>query len=210
VDVYEAEADPGGMTRYGIPDYRLPATMLERDVEVITCLGARIHYNTRIGRDITTEQLRDEHDAVLLAIGLWTGRSTRIPGSDHAGVRRAVDLLRAVPAGEEVEVPRERGRHRRRQRRHGHRPHPRPAAEGPLWPRPDHPHRPEDRAHFLADPDKWNRGRLRVDAAGRTSERWLWAAGDMVRGPDAVSAVADGHRVAASIDGFLSVKEQAA
>jgi glutamate synthase (NADPH/NADH) small chain len=45
----------------------------------------------------------------------------------------------------------------------------------------------------------WNRGRLQVDADGRSSEPWLWAAGDMVRGPDVVSAVADGHRVAASI-----------
>jgi len=45
----------------------------------------------------------------------------------------------------------------------------------------------------------WNRGRLQTDAGGRTSEPWLWASGDMVRGPDVVTAVADGHRVAASI-----------
>ena len=49
----------------------------------------------------------------------------------------------------------------------------------------------------------WARGRLQVDATGRTSEPWLWAAGDMVRGPDVVSAVADGHRVAASIHAAL-------
>jgi glutamate synthase (NADPH/NADH) small chain len=49
----------------------------------------------------------------------------------------------------------------------------------------------------------WQRGRLQVDAGGRTSEGWLWAAGDMVRGPDVVSAVADGHRVAASIHAAL-------
>jgi glutamate synthase (NADPH/NADH) small chain len=57
---------------------------------------------------------------------------------------------------------------------------------------------------------EWNRGRLRVDQNGRTSEPWLWAAGDMVRGPDVVSAVADGHRVAASIDNYVNRKEQAA
>jgi glutamate synthase (NADPH) small chain len=55
----------------------------------------------------------------------------------------------------------------------------------------------------------WNRGRLQVDAGGRTSEDWLWAAGDMVRGPDVVSAVADGHRVAASIHAALSQPETA-
>jgi glutamate synthase (NADPH/NADH) small chain len=49
----------------------------------------------------------------------------------------------------------------------------------------------------------WARGRLQVDGGGRTSEAWLWAAGDMVRGPDVVTAVADGHRVAASIHSTL-------
>jgi glutamate synthase (NADPH/NADH) small chain len=50
---------------------------------------------------------------------------------------------------------------------------------------------------------EWARGRLAVDAGGRTSESWLWAAGDMVRGPDVVHAVADGHRIAASIENYL-------
>ena len=54
----------------------------------------------------------------------------------------------------------------------------------------------------------WNRGRLQIDAGGRTSEPWLWAAGDMVRGPDVVTAVADGHRVAASIHAALIAMEQ--
>jgi glutamate synthase (NADPH) small chain len=56
----------------------------------------------------------------------------------------------------------------------------------------------------------WNRGRLQVDRGGRTSESWLWAAGDMVRGPDVVTAVADGHRVAASIHAALIPQETAA
>jgi glutamate synthase (NADPH/NADH) small chain len=54
----------------------------------------------------------------------------------------------------------------------------------------------------------WQRGRLQVDGGGRTSEAWLWAAGDMVRGPDVVTAVADGHRVAASIHATLIPLEQ--
>jgi glutamate synthase (NADPH/NADH) small chain len=54
----------------------------------------------------------------------------------------------------------------------------------------------------------WQRGRLQIDAGGRTSEAWLWAAGDMVRGPDVVTAVADGHRVAASIHATLIATEQ--
>ena len=54
----------------------------------------------------------------------------------------------------------------------------------------------------------WNRGRLQIDAGGRTSEPWLWAVGDMVRGPDVVTAVADGHRAAASIHAALITMEQ--
>ena len=59
----------------------------------------------------------------------------------------------------------------------------------------------------LTEKLEWNRGRLQVDDAGRTSESWLWAAGDCVKGPDVVSAVATGHKVAASIDAMLEQKE---
>jgi glutamate synthase (NADPH/NADH) small chain len=55
----------------------------------------------------------------------------------------------------------------------------------------------------LTEALEWNRGRLKVDEVGRTSEAWLWSAGDCVNGPDVVHAVADGHRVAASIDTYL-------
>ncbi|MBT8419824.1 MAG: FAD-dependent oxidoreductase, partial [Gammaproteobacteria bacterium] len=56
----------------------------------------------------------------------------------------------------------------------------------------------------LTEQLEWNRGRLKVSANGRTSESWLWAAGDCVNGPDVIHAVADGHRVAASIDGYFN------
>ena len=94
------------MTRYGIPYYRMPAAMLDRDVDVITALGVGIQYDTRIGKDVTMQQLQSEYDAVVLTIGLWMGRSTRVPGSDHKKVTRAVDLLRDVAAGVKITVPR--------------------------------------------------------------------------------------------------------
>jgi len=56
----------------------------------------------------------------------------------------------------------------------------------------------------LSEKLEWNRGRIQVDADGRTSESWLWSAGDCVNGPDVVHAVADGHRVANSIHAYLS------
>ena len=61
----------------------------------------------------------------------------------------------------------------------------------------------------LVEELEWNRGRLQVDGAGRTSLPWLWSAGDMVHGPDVVHAVADGHRVAASIDACLHKEKPA-
>lgn len=54
---------------------------------------------------------------------------------------------------------------------------------------------------------EWNRGRLQVDENGHTSEPWLWSAGDMVNGPDVIHAVADGHRVSASIEAFFDKQE---
>jgi glutamate synthase (NADPH/NADH) small chain len=56
----------------------------------------------------------------------------------------------------------------------------------------------------LTEQLEWARGRLQIDAEGRTSLPWLWAAGDMANGPDVVHAVADGHRVAASIERHLN------
>jgi glutamate synthase (NADPH/NADH) small chain len=105
VTVYEANPFAGGMMRYGIPEYRLPYDKLDADIDVIRSMGVEIRCNTRIGDDIKLEQLRDQHDSVLLSIGLHLARSTRIPGSDHPEVYSAVDLLRRVTLGETIEVP---------------------------------------------------------------------------------------------------------
>ncbi|MFK5985597.1 MAG: FAD-dependent oxidoreductase [Pseudomonadota bacterium] len=105
VVVYEALPKAGGMTRYGIPNYRLPEEMLDRDIEVIESVGVKIECNTRIGADISMEQLQQDNDAVLISIGLQQGRSTRIPGSDHEKVVKAVDLLRKIPLLESFEIP---------------------------------------------------------------------------------------------------------
>jgi glutamate synthase (NADPH/NADH) small chain len=59
----------------------------------------------------------------------------------------------------------------------------------------------------LTEALEWNRGRIAVDGDGRTSESWLWSAGDCVNGPDVVHAVADGHRVAKSIEQWLKQQE---
>jgi glutamate synthase (NADPH/NADH) small chain len=112
VTVLEALPGAGGMTRYGIPAYRLPYQRIDDDVDVIASLGVEIRYNTRIGSDLSMADLQRDYDAVVLAIGLHRSRSTRIPGSDHAQVRGAIDLLRMIrleegkPFPEPFDVPR--------------------------------------------------------------------------------------------------------
>jgi glutamate synthase (NADPH/NADH) small chain len=292
VTVFEALDKPGGMTRWGIPEYRLPYDIIDQDVDIIRSLGVDIRCNVRVGKDISLEELRATHDVVLLALGLQLGRATRIPGSDHADVRKAVDLLRRATAGEDFGTPRAavvigggnvamdiaRTLARLQKATYGE-------VRVTLTAL-------EERARFLADPDEikeageegvvildargpqqvvvengkvsglktwrvkaifdeqgrfapsydesdaqfhagdmvveaigqmtdasllgealteqlaWNRGRLQIDAGGRTSEPWLWAVGDMVRGPDVVTAVADGHRAAASIHATLYSMER--
>jgi glutamate synthase (NADPH) small chain len=104
VKIFEALPEAGGMMRYGIPEYRLPYDQLDKDIQFILDLGAEIQYNTRIGKDISMENLEKEFDAVFAATGLHDGRSTRIPGTDHKDVYMAADLLRDITLGNEVPV----------------------------------------------------------------------------------------------------------
>jgi glutamate synthase (NADPH/NADH) small chain len=288
VTVFEALDKPGGMTRWGIPEYRLPYDVIDQDVDMIRAVGVDIRCNVRVGQDITLDQLRNDHDAVLLALGLQQGRQTRIPHSEHEKVFRAVDLLQKITAGESFELPHcavvigggnvamdiARSLARMQKQQFG-------VVDVVVTAL-------EDQQHFMADADEikeaieegihirdkcgpqgceidgsgkliglktwkvlsifddknrfaprydeagetihacdtvieaigqfadtsllgealtealeWDRGRIKVGADGHTSEAWLWSAGDCVKGPDVVSAVADGHRVAASIHATL-------
>ena len=69
VDIYEKNEKAGGYLRYGIPEYRLPNAVVDHEISLIEKLGANFKLNTKIGTDITLEQLKADHDAVLIAIG---------------------------------------------------------------------------------------------------------------------------------------------
>jgi glutamate synthase (NADPH/NADH) small chain len=283
VTVFEAQPHAGGMMRYGIPEYRLPYDKLDEDVDVIRAMGVEIRCSTRVGADISIERIREEHDTVLLSIGLHEGRSTRIPGSDHQDVVSAVELLRRITLGENFPVPRtvavigggnvamDIARSLARMQRQQHQQvgvtlvaleaedlmladreeideareegviilpsrGPRQCVierdgvtgletvhcvsvfdeQGRFAPKFDDSDvqihdaglvveaigQAADHA-FLGEPLteslEWNRNRIQIDVDGRTSEPWLWAAGDAVQGPDVINAVAAGHRVAASM-----------
>ncbi|MEA2078160.1 MAG: FAD-dependent oxidoreductase [Candidatus Marinimicrobia bacterium] len=104
VKVFEAMAEPGGMTRYGIPEYRMPYDQLDKDINYIKSLGVKMYFNTRVGKDITLEKLQKENDAIFAATGLHDGRSTRVDGTDHPMVFQAIDMLRDVTEGKKIEV----------------------------------------------------------------------------------------------------------
>lgn len=105
VKIFEKLPQAGGMMRYGIPEYRLPYDMLDKDIQYILSLGVEIQYNTTIGKDITIEQLKEQYDVVYAATGLHQGRSTRVPGSDHPMVFQSIDLLRKITLNQPIEVP---------------------------------------------------------------------------------------------------------
>ncbi|MDP8201558.1 MAG: FAD-dependent oxidoreductase [Candidatus Tenebribacter burtonii] len=104
VKIYEALPDSGGMARYGIPEYRLPYDQIDMDYDYIKSLGVEIQFNTKVGEDISLEQLHSDYDAVFTGTGLHLGRSTRISGSDNERVYFATDLLREVSLGNEIDV----------------------------------------------------------------------------------------------------------
>ena len=104
VIIYEAAPEPGGMLRYGIPEYRLPKNFVNQDIGYIQSLGVEIKTNTRVGEKVKLEDLRRNFQAVFIATGANETLRLRIPGVDTTGVISGVDLLRAVNTGQKVDV----------------------------------------------------------------------------------------------------------
>ena len=284
VTVFEALDKPGGMMRYGIPEYRLPYDKLDEDIDVIQSMGVEIRCNTRVDIDMTMADLEKDFDATLVAIGSHGGRSTRVPGADHPQVYSAIDLLRRITLNEAIDVRQKiavigggnvafdiaRSLARLQRNKFGEvnmvvvvleARESMLADESEVIEADDegiqlftsrgprrcvvkertlmgletvrcisvfdeqgrfHPMYDEGDVMFheadmvveaigqapqleflgevLTERLEWDkRGRPVIDAEGRTSEAWLWAAGDVVEGPDVIHAIAAGHRVASSI-----------
>ncbi|MEA1912118.1 MAG: FAD-dependent oxidoreductase [Spirochaetota bacterium] len=104
VVIFESFPEPGGMMRYGIPEYRLPYPALDKDIDYIKKVGVEIKCSTNVGKDIKFDDLHRDYDAVLIATGLHLGRSTRAPGTDHKDVFQSIDLLNKITRGDEIQV----------------------------------------------------------------------------------------------------------
>ncbi|MDP2483696.1 MAG: NAD(P)-binding protein [Candidatus Palauibacterales bacterium] len=99
VSVFEAASEAGGMLRLGIPEYRLPRAILDRQIERIAGAGIEIRTSTRIGVDIPWSDL-DVFDAVFVAPGAHTGKDSRIAGAEgNEAVRPGLEFLKEVNAG---------------------------------------------------------------------------------------------------------------
>ena len=93
VHVYEKNAKPGGLLRYGIPDFKLEKKYIDRRVAQMTTEGVMFHCGVNVGIDITAQELQENYDAVVLAGGAERPRGLPIPGRELAGGHFAMDVL---------------------------------------------------------------------------------------------------------------------
>ena len=92
--IFDAHKRPGGMLRYGIPRFRLPETVIDREVKQIASLGATFHCSTCLGEDILLDDLRSSFDAVFIGTGAWKSLRTNVEGEKTEGVLPALTFLR--------------------------------------------------------------------------------------------------------------------
>ena len=96
VTVYEKRAKLGGMLRYGIPSYRLPREILDAEISSLLSTDIEAKVNVDIGEEISFDELREQYDALYLALGAHTDKKTGIEGEDAPGVMSAVEMLREI------------------------------------------------------------------------------------------------------------------
>ena len=117
VTMFEALHEPGGVLRYGIPEFRLPREVLEDELAALERRGVRIECNQPIGQSHTLEELLDSYDAVFLGLGAGLPRFLGVPGEHLLGVYSAnefltrVNLMRAPAPDTETPVPEVEGKH---------------------------------------------------------------------------------------------------
>lgn len=95
-DIYEAAPAAGGWLRYGIPEYRLPNDVLQKEVDAITRMGANIFYNKKLGDNLHYAELRKNYDSVILAIGSQKGTLLGAEGEEAEGVYSGIDFLKEM------------------------------------------------------------------------------------------------------------------
>ena len=93
VDIFEGKEHAGGWLRYGIPEYRLPNDLLDKEIETITELGVNIFYNKKLGENISYKEIKEKYNSTVLTIGSQKGTLLGVSGEDAEGVYPGVEFL---------------------------------------------------------------------------------------------------------------------
>ncbi len=105
VEIFEALPELGGMARYGIPRFRMPWDLMDKEIGAIIGMGVKVHFNQRLGRDFSIADLKGQgFGAVLLAIGAHKPKPMRVENEESEGVIGGVDFLREVVLGNITDV----------------------------------------------------------------------------------------------------------
>lgn len=99
VTVFDDHAELGGMMKYGIPGYRTPRDVLNNENQRIVDMGVEVRLKTRVGRDVSVEELEKDYDAIIWALGAKSGRGLPVPGSEAKNVISGVAFLEAFNDG---------------------------------------------------------------------------------------------------------------
>ncbi|MDA3886230.1 MAG: FAD-dependent oxidoreductase [Candidatus Delongbacteria bacterium] len=102
--IYEMHDKLGGMLKYGIPDYRLPANVLQREIDYIIRQDVEVKYNTKVGKDVMLDDIHKENDAVFVCIGAQLGTNMEIEGLHEDGVQSGVGFLEKIGKGERPDL----------------------------------------------------------------------------------------------------------
>jgi NADPH-dependent glutamate synthase beta subunit-like oxidoreductase len=105
VTVFEARSKPGGMMRYGIPSYRLPEDILDREITQILSLGIELKTDQKLGKDLTLTRLKEEgFEAVFIAVGFPLSRKIELGASGSKGILWGLDFLTQMKEGRKVDL----------------------------------------------------------------------------------------------------------
>jgi 2-oxoacid:acceptor oxidoreductase delta subunit (pyruvate/2-ketoisovalerate family) len=104
VTSYEHFSLPGGMLRVGIPAYRLPKNILDKEIKKIEALGVKIKTNFTIGDDLSVEEMRQNYDAVFIATGAHKSRKLDVPGEEAKGVLSGLEFLAKINMGKRPRI----------------------------------------------------------------------------------------------------------
>ena len=105
VTMFEALHAPGGVLMYGIPEFRLPKSIVQKEIEMITALGVKFDANTIIGKTVTMQEIMEEFDACFLGVGAGAPHFQGIPGTTLNGVYSASEYLTRINLMHAYEFP---------------------------------------------------------------------------------------------------------